>query len=170
MGAPRQVKLPPPPPPRRGSAPPPPPPKPMPQPAGIMGSMPLMGKPTGGQPMAAGPKFSDATGPTEPMGPMGPMGLMGKPMGGPPIGTSAFGGGPTNSAGNLMAQLAGKPMGNAPPPSGPTMAPSKPMAPQMMSAPPPNMPMGSRFKKGGAINLKDCKVSTHTPSKKNANW
>jgi hypothetical protein len=26
------------------------------------------------------------------------------------------------------------------------------------------------FKKGGAINLKDCKVSTHIPSKKNPNF
>jgi len=24
--------------------------------------------------------------------------------------------------------------------------------------------------KGGAISLKDCKVSTHKPSKKNSNW
>ena len=112
-----------------------------------MGAMPPMGKPVGGPPMTAGPRFNDAT------GPMGPMGLMGKPMGGPPIGTSAFGGGSTNPAGGLMSQLAGKPM-----------------APQMMSAPPPMMPPGPRFKKGGAINLKDCKVSTHIPSKKNANW
>jgi hypothetical protein len=47
----------------------------------------------------------------------------------------------------------------------------KPMAPQMTSAPPPNMPPpGPRLKKGGAISLKDCKVSTHKPSKKNPNF
>jgi hypothetical protein len=26
------------------------------------------------------------------------------------------------------------------------------------------------YKKGGAINLKDCKVSTHKPSKKKSSW
>ena len=46
----------------------------------------------------------------------------------------------------------------------------KPIAPQMMSAPPPMMTPGPRFKKGGAINLKYCKVSTCTPSKKKSNW
>jgi hypothetical protein len=27
-----------------------------------------------------------------------------------------------------------------------------------------------RYKQGGSINLSDCKVSTHTPGKKNSNW
>jgi len=53
---------------------------------------------------------------------------------------------------------------------GDVYAMGKPMAPQMMSAPPPNMAPGPRFKKGGAISLKDCKVNTTAKNKASPNW
>jgi hypothetical protein len=34
----------------------------------------------------------------------------------------------------------------------------------------PTMSRPAGFKKGGAINLKDCKVSTHKPSSKKSSW
>jgi hypothetical protein len=34
----------------------------------------------------------------------------------------------------------------------------------------PTMSQPAGFKKGGAINLKDCKVSTHKPSSKKSSW
>jgi hypothetical protein len=73
-----------------------------------------------------------------------------------------------------MPPSAGLKPGGAPlPPRGPigdAYAMGKPMAPQMMSAPPPNMTPEPRFKKGGAISLKDCKVSTTAKNKASPNW
>jgi hypothetical protein len=69
---------------------------------------------------------------------------------------------------NAVLKPGGAPLPLPPGGTGAMGGMGKPMAPQMMSAPPPPMMTpGPRFKKGGAV--KTCTLSTHI-SKKKANW